>query len=228
MGSFRRRKLATSLIVAGFLAFWMSLGGGWGAAYGQTAGPTPTVADADLAVTKEASVAQARPGSTVTFTIRVQNTGGAPALNVVARDDVPSAFEVISATASSGTVATSGPTVTLTIPQLNPGESAVLTIVTRLRPDALGQLTNDVVASAARMSGERTADRRASASLNASEDAPDAAAGGSAGAAGSSGDVSSQLSNTGADGSVVWWLLAVGIVLISVGGTLIWRTRRAG
>jgi uncharacterized repeat protein (TIGR01451 family) len=78
----------------------------------------------------------AGPGDTVTWTITVTNPTSAAVPNVEVGDTLGSEFQIVSANAPKGTVSINGQTVTLTIPQLNPGESVTLTIVTKVRSDA--------------------------------------------------------------------------------------------
>jgi uncharacterized repeat protein (TIGR01451 family)/LPXTG-motif cell wall-anchored protein len=222
----RQRSFAMSLLLMGLLVTLMSFGGGWGAAYGQTAGPTPTPRRATLSISKEVDNPRPRPGETVVFTIRVQNIGDQPTRNVVVQDVMPSAFEVLDATSSAGTVSVRGPTVRVEIPQIDPGASVVVTIRARLRPDARGRLVNTVIV---RENNAEVGEQRAEAILEIADEAgedgqsdtsPDAPGTGAQGPRGS-------LGNTGADSSTQWWLLLLGLMLMAAGSAIFWRSRSA-
>lgn len=113
-----------------------------------TATPEPTVdtRTADPAITKQVNTASARVNDIVEYTISVTNRGSAPANDVVVTDNAPAGLEVISATASSGTVNVSGNTVTVSIGTLNPGDTVTVTV--RARVTAAGaNLTNNASVS---------------------------------------------------------------------------------
>jgi uncharacterized repeat protein (TIGR01451 family) len=218
----RQRSFAMSLLLTGLLVTLLSFGGGWGQAYGQTAGPTPTPRGAaQLSVTKEIDNPRPRQGETVVFTIRVQNTGDAPARDVVVQDNMPGSLEILEVSTTAGTSSVRGPTVRVEIPQLDPGASVVITIRARLRPDARGELVNIVIARANNVGGA-TVEQRAQAVLEVAEsaaDEPTAPGGGAQNPRGS-------LGNTGADSTVQWWLLLLGLVLMAAGSAIFWRARR--
>lgn len=214
----RQRSFAMSLLLTGLLVTLMSFGGGWGEAYGQTAGPTPTPRRASLSVTKEVDNPRPQPGDTVVFTIRVQNVGDVPATDVVVQDNVPGTFEILDASASTGTVAVRGQTVRVEIAQLDPGATVVITIRVRLRPDAQGRLVNVVVV---RQGNAAIEEQRAEAVLDVSDSGDDSSAAPTATPQGPR----SSLGNTGADTSMQWWLLLLGLMLIAAGSVIYWRTR---
>lgn len=83
------------------------------------------------------------PGDTVVFTLRIVNTG-VPVLNdVVARDSVPAALEVIDLASERGDVVLNGQVVTAYIGTLAPGEVVTVTITARVRPGTpAGTLVN--------------------------------------------------------------------------------------
>lgn len=229
---------AISFFLAGLLVGLMIIGGGWGEAHGQTAGATPTPSGARMSIEKTANRANARPGQNVVFTIRVQNIGNAPARNVVVRDDVPAAFEIINATSSAGTATVSGPTVAVAIDELNPGQTVIVTVVTRLRPDATGELSNTAQVTASDTAGVQLPPQRATATLSAGvEDGDDASGGaangndrsGSAGANGAEDDANrprAQLSNTGIDADLQWTLFVLGLGFLLAGSVLFFRARK--
>ncbi|HEY0733677.1 MAG TPA: DUF11 domain-containing protein [Herpetosiphonaceae bacterium] len=215
----RQRSFAMSLLLTGLLVTLMSFGGGWGEAYGQTAGPTPTPRRASLSVTKEADNPRPQPGDTVVFTIRVQNIGDVPATDVIVQDNVPGTFEILDATSSTGTVTVQGQTVRVQIAQLDPGATAVITIRVRLRPDAQGRLVNIVIV---RQGNSASEEQRAEAVLDVADSSDD---GGQAAPTATPQGPRSSLGNTGADTSMQWWLLLLGLMLIAAGSAIYWRAR---
>lgn len=246
MIDYRHRRFGMSLFIAGAFALLMSLNGGWGDAYGQTAGPTPQPNSALLRVTKEADNPNPRVGDTVVFIIRVTNVGDQPARAVEVVDTMPNAFEIVSSMPTVGTVAVSGQTVTLTIPELQPGETAVLTIETRVRAGATGQLVNQVVVRGIDANGTALSDNTAQTVVDvATDEQGDGAASprgqtgpghGNAGTprrqvgpadGGNAGGPRNQLGATGADDSLQWWLTALGVLLVISGSAIYLRARKA-
>jgi uncharacterized repeat protein (TIGR01451 family) len=130
---------------------------------GTTITVTPPAPTYDLGISKTVEPPNALPGGAVTWTITVTNTGSAPLTGVTVTDPVDPAFfsEIISATTSKGTVFITGLNVTFNIGDLAVGESATMTLVTRIRDDATGTGTNTATATANEVDGIR----RASASV---------------------------------------------------------------
>jgi uncharacterized repeat protein (TIGR01451 family) len=99
--------------------------------------PTPSstlvVSQGSVIVSKVADRPFAQAGDTVIWTITVTNPNSIPVSNVTVQDKVPPELDIVSASATMGNVSINGQTVTLTIPQLNAGQSAVLRIITRVR-----------------------------------------------------------------------------------------------
>lgn len=216
----RQRSFAMSLLLTGLLVTLMSFGGGWGEAYGQTAGPTPTPRRAALSITKEVDNPRPQPGATVVFTIRVQNIGDVPARDVVVQDNMPGTFEILDVAATAGTATVRGPTVRVEIPQIDPGATVVITIRARLRPDAQGRLVNVVIV---RQGNASTDEQRAEAILEVSDSAGDT--GQPAAPTTAPQGTRSSLGNTGADSGMQWWLLLLGLILMAVGSAIFWRAR---
>ncbi|HEX6292765.1 MAG TPA: DUF11 domain-containing protein [Herpetosiphonaceae bacterium] len=207
-----------SLLLMGLLVTLMSFGGGWGQAYGQTAGPTPTPRRAALNVTKEVDNPRPRPGETVVFTIRVQNVGDTTARDVIVQDNMPGAFEILDVTTSAGTATVRGPTVRVEIPQIDPGATVVITIRARLRPDARGPLINVVIVRDATGALDEQRAEAALAVAGAAAEASDPPSGGPQVPRG-------PLSNTGADSGLQWSLLLLGLLLMIAGSVVFWRAR---
>ena len=92
---------------------------------------------ADPLITKAASLAEARIGDEVTFTLRVTNNGDATAHDVVVTDSLPDYLDLIEVTATRGDVATSGRTVTVTIGAVEPDDEITIQIRTRVNEQAL-------------------------------------------------------------------------------------------
>jgi uncharacterized repeat protein (TIGR01451 family) len=214
----RQRSFAMSLLLTGLLVTLMSFGGGWGQAYGQTAGPTPTPRRATISVTKTVDNPRPSPGATVVFTIRVQNVGDTPARNVVVQDNMPGAFEILDVATTAGTATVSGPAVRVDIPQIDPGATVVITIRARLRPDARGELVNVVIV---RDTDGVFGEQRARATLGVAESTDEQQI---------TPPTSAQvprapLSNTGADSGLQWSLLLLGLLLMAAGSVVFWRAR---
>lgn len=219
-------------MLTGLLIMLISFGGGWGEAYGQTAGPTPTPGQrAVLSVTKQVDAANPRRSDIVSFTIRVQNTGTAAALNVVIRDVLPGTFDVLRASATAGAVKVNGQVVTVTVPQIDPGVTVLTVIEARVRNDARGQLRNTVVVRAAgAVDGSGSTDEvSATALLDVAEqtDAPPASGGDNRGGAGGDnrGGSNPLLSGTGAGSGLQMPLLIIGIMFVLIGGLIFTRVR---
>lgn len=90
----------------------------------------------DPAISKVGAPQFAQPGEEVVWTITITNPGSTPALNPVVTDVIPSELEVLSASASSGTLTWDGAVYTWTQPELAPGKEVTITIITRVRMDA--------------------------------------------------------------------------------------------
>jgi uncharacterized repeat protein (TIGR01451 family) len=90
------------------------------------------VVSPDVKVTKSASASTALPGDQITFTVVVENLGGADATGVVVTDNVPAALDV---TAVSGPGCSfAGQLVTCNVGTLGAGASATITITTTAGP----------------------------------------------------------------------------------------------
>jgi uncharacterized repeat protein (TIGR01451 family) len=107
-----------------------------------TPGPTATREPsskpdlADPAITKEASVSEAKIGDEITFTIRVTNNGPGTAEDVVVTDPIPNYLDVIEATTTSGDVSSNGRTVIVTIGDVHAGDEVTIRIRVRVNERA--------------------------------------------------------------------------------------------
>jgi uncharacterized repeat protein (TIGR01451 family) len=98
---------------------------------------TTIVAEAGLLVTKNAASPNALPGSDITYTITVRNTGPSDAQNVVLNDVLPAGTSFVSLAAPPAYSCTTGATVTCSIATLAPSATAdTFTLVVRVSPTA--------------------------------------------------------------------------------------------
>ncbi len=106
-------------------------------------GGTPT---ANLAVTKTVDKSTANVGDSITYTIKVTNSGPAHATGVSLTETFPSLLDLVSATTTSGTYSTT--TNIWTIGDLPYASTTTLTIVGTIKSAAAGQkITNSVTVS---------------------------------------------------------------------------------
>lgn len=233
MRHYRHSKFATSAVLAGLLALCVSLGGSWGNVYGQTAGPTPTPGQqAILNVTKQVDNANPRRGDSVSFTIRVQNTGSVAARNVVIRDVLPATFDILSTSATAGVVEVRGQTVTVVVSAIDPGVTVLVVIEARVRDNAQGELRNTVIVREEPVTGgtDGANEQRATAVLTIDEsvaEVPPQAGGqaGQSGQVGQSGTADSLLGRTGAGSNLQMPLLLIGLMLVLAGAFVFIRVR---
>jgi len=100
---------------------------------------------ADLAISKVDSPDPVGVGSSLTYTVQVQNLGPDPASGVVVTDELPKGVDFVSATASSGLCSRKGKKVTCALGGLNPSTinygpppTVTLTVI----PRKIGTITN--------------------------------------------------------------------------------------
>jgi uncharacterized repeat protein (TIGR01451 family) len=107
-----------------------------------TPGPTNTPRPrsdpelADPAVTKSASVSEAKIGDEITFNISVTNNGPHTAEDVVVTDPIPDYLDVIEATTTRGDVSSNGRTVIVTIGKVPAGDQVSIRIRVRVNERA--------------------------------------------------------------------------------------------
>lgn len=105
--------------------------------------PTQIPGYPNITIKKSSDVREGFPGDRLTFTLTAHNTGQQPAADVVVTDRVPELLEVIDLRSSKGDIIVDGQVVSAYPRTLAPGEHAVYTIVTRIRPDApAGEYSN--------------------------------------------------------------------------------------
>jgi LPXTG-site transpeptidase (sortase) family protein len=102
--------------------------------------PGPVIVDP--VISKTADIKHAKVGDTITFTLTVTNQGNEPAINVHVIDTLPTVLDLLSATATRGTVSTSGRTVTVDLGNVLPGEVIKITIKARVNTSAKSSFTN--------------------------------------------------------------------------------------
>lgn len=103
--------------------------------------PTPTATGTVLPgmnISKSVSTTSVRPGQSLTFTIKVSNTGLAPAADVKVTDTLQSVLNIssVSTTKGSYTINSSTRLVTFNIGTLSPNQSATLTISAKVNNTA--------------------------------------------------------------------------------------------
>jgi uncharacterized repeat protein (TIGR01451 family) len=101
----------------------------------------------DVSVTKTDGVTSVVPGTSVTYTIVVSNSGPAAATNVAVSDPLPTGISTFT-WSGNGQTNVSGP-LNDTIASLASGASVTYTVTARINPSATGSVTNTVTATAA-------------------------------------------------------------------------------
>ena len=103
--------------------------------------PTPTATGTitpAMNITKEVSTTTVRPGQSLSFTIKVSNTGLAPATEVKVTDTFQSVLSLSSVSTTKGTytVNSSTRTVTIDLGEFLPNQSATITVVAKVNTSA--------------------------------------------------------------------------------------------
>jgi LPXTG-site transpeptidase (sortase) family protein len=114
-----------------------------------TATPTGTITPSP-GISYSISPKEARANQNVTYTIKVTNSGNAPATSVTVQDSFSSYLDLRSVSTTKGTYtsSTTSRTFTVSIPSLDPGDNVTITIVTRVNSTAKSTTS---VSSSARM-----------------------------------------------------------------------------
>lgn len=110
----------------------------------------------DLAVTQSATPAQARPGETVTYTLRLRNSGESQAFAVTLTEALPAtlSFQADSCVADDGGACSeTGNTMTIRFPLLAAGKESVVTLRATVGATASGALISNAQVRAATTDG---------------------------------------------------------------------------
>ena len=99
--------------------------------------PTPVIVIVDPFITKSVNPPFAVNGEIVTWTITITNPGTVPSNNVTTTDTMPDVVQIQSVNATAGTINFNGQVVTFMLASLAPGQTVTITIVTRVRDDAV-------------------------------------------------------------------------------------------
>ena len=110
---------------------------------------TPVTAEADLAITKTASVKEVTAGNQFSYTLFAQNNGPSLATGVTVVDTLPNGLILDSVSAAQGGYTISGSTVTINVGQLADGATDTITIQVTAAPKAFGTVTNTATISGA-------------------------------------------------------------------------------
>lgn len=104
----------------------------------------------DVAITKVDTPDPVSPGGPLTYTLTVRNVGTASATSVTVNDPLPAPTSFVSCVASQGTCTRDGGTVTASLGTLDPGASAVVTlVVTAPAGSPCGPISNVATVTAA-------------------------------------------------------------------------------
>jgi uncharacterized repeat protein (TIGR01451 family) len=140
------KKILLSAYVAPFVASFGMKGLGLGEAVAQsnlcfTSNVTVPNTSADLIISKTGSPDPVTAGNNLTYSIRVENCGPSPAVNVSVSDPIPTGTTFVSASQASGPAFSlstppvgGGGTFTATRASMNTGDVAIFQLVVRVTP----------------------------------------------------------------------------------------------
>jgi uncharacterized repeat protein (TIGR01451 family)/LPXTG-motif cell wall-anchored protein len=149
-----KKPLSSLLCILGLSLIVIGMGGTWGRAYGQTAGPTPTAGVISaVTVTKAVNPASGLPNDSLTFSIQIRNNDTTPQPNVVFNDRILDFLEIVSVSSTKGTASFSGQEARVEIGTLEAGETVTVTIIVRIRPTAQSGDSGVNIASVSAVSG---------------------------------------------------------------------------
>ncbi len=104
--------------------------------------PTVVAPEIDLVITKDDSADPVAPGDTLTYTLIVTNNGPSQATDVTVTDTLPAGVTYQSVAATQGSGSQAGGVVTVTLGDLNSGQTETVTIIATIDASTLGTLTN--------------------------------------------------------------------------------------
>ncbi len=110
---------------------------------------TPVTPEADLAITKTASVKEVTAGHSFSYTLIAQNNGPSDATGVTIVDTLPNGLTLDSVSAAQGGYTISGSTVTINVGSLADGATDTITIQVTAAAKAFGTVTNTATVSGA-------------------------------------------------------------------------------
>ncbi|MBB2987761.1 DUF7507 domain-containing protein [Terracoccus luteus] len=118
----------------------------------------PTLAAADLSVSKSVSPGAPVPGRPVTYTVTVRNAGPSTATEVVLTDPLDPALTGATATSTAGSCSTAGGDVTCALGAVAPSGVVTVTVTADLDRAFTGTLTNTATVRTATVDPDRTND----------------------------------------------------------------------
>ena len=118
-----------------------------------TSATTTVSVQNDVAITKSGP-ATIQAGTELTYTLNVTNSGPSTATSVAVTDALPTGLTFVSGTSTiggntAGTVTATGNTASVTIPALNPSETAIVTIRATVAVTVTGSISNTASVAAA-------------------------------------------------------------------------------
>lgn len=124
---------------------------------------TTVTPNATLVIAKSDNVDPATPGSTVTYTITVQNTGVSDARNVVVTDSLPAGVTVESSSAPGGAGTVNGNVLTLQFGSVAAGATQSATVTVRIPGTLRNSISNSVSVAGSGVTGGTLSDTEATA-----------------------------------------------------------------
>ena len=104
--------------------------------------PPGAAVPADISIIKTASQTQVNPGANFFYSMTITNHGPGLATGVTVTDSLPPGLNLLSVTPSSPACSESNGTILCVLGQMEPGETAAITLEVAVDPTTLGVLTN--------------------------------------------------------------------------------------